>query len=82
MSISVTGSVVNPGEYSCKTDCTLQDALNMAGGLKETKNYQPTGVITIRKRTSGIASELLKTINFKKEPKVLEMRLSTMTIFS
>ena len=45
--VDVKGAVVNPGVYQLSVGCSVQDAINMAGGLAENAN---TNVINLSKR--------------------------------
>lgn len=45
--VDVKGAVVNPGVYQLSIGCSVQDAINMAGGLLENAN---TNVINLSKR--------------------------------
>lgn len=45
--VDVKGAVVNPGVYQLSIGCSVQDAINMAGGLLESAN---TNVINLSKR--------------------------------
>lgn len=45
--VDVKGAVSNPGVYQLKLGCSVQDAINMAGGLLENSN---TSVINLSKR--------------------------------
>lgn len=45
--VDVKGAIVNPGVYQLSIGCSVQDAINMAGGLLENAN---TNVINLSKR--------------------------------
>lgn len=45
--VDIKGAVLNPGVYQLKLGCSVQDAINMAGGLLEDAN---TSVINLSKR--------------------------------
>lgn len=45
--VDVKGAVVNPGVYQLSVRCSVQDAINMAGGLSDNAN---TRVINLSKR--------------------------------
>ena len=71
MTVSITGCVNNPGEHEVISNCTLQEAISLADGIREDEEFKPTGKIIIRKRISGYESEKIKEINFHEDPKIL-----------
>lgn len=72
MNIHVSGCVVKAGEINAPSNCTLREAIELAGGINNNKNYQPTGIIVIRTRITGTKSELRKKVDFRITPSVLD----------
>jgi protein involved in polysaccharide export with SLBB domain len=72
MSIHVGGCVENVGEYDTPPNCTLGQAIQLAGGIKDNPPYTPTGVITIKTKVSENVIKTIKTVNFLQSPSVLD----------
>lgn len=70
--VDVKGAVVYPGVYSLSVGCSVQDAINMAGGLLEDAN---TKVINLSKRVFDEMVIIVYTNEqvdeYKKEPNVI-----------
>lgn len=72
MSISVTGCVNKTGNYDIQDACSLEEALQLANGIRYDTFFQPNGIILIKRKISNIKSKLIKEVNFIAEPQVLK----------
>jgi protein involved in polysaccharide export with SLBB domain len=72
MSINISGCVEKSGEFIIASSCSLREAIELAGGIKNKPPFIPTGVITIKTKDSGKEVKTRKTINFIESPSVLD----------
>ena len=64
--VDIKGEVINPGVYAINNDKTVQDAINIAGGLTKKAN---TNDINLSKKVTNEMVIIVPTISEKKESK-------------